>query len=177
MISLGPKVFAVDPSLTSTGWCLADIEDRSMTVHGVGRIIPPANGTVRSRSRNLARRIEEVIHANKHVRDYGDLSVVIEVPSSRASDRHQGHGFGLAVFGLSVGIVLGRLIEAVGSKHVIDVDANVWTGSRSKKARRDIALRHYPALADIKDPGMDVSDAVALAVWWAQVGRHKKASA
>lgn len=162
------RIITIDPSLTSTGWCLAmHDKHRAINVVSVGRILPTGRGCVRERARRIASDLIDVINEAKP-----DV-VVIEVPSGHVTSRHKGGGSGLATYGMAVGIVLNELIHAVGDSRVVDVEESAWTGSRSQGGRRKIALKHFASLRDITDPGRDVSDAVALAVWWVQVGQHR----
>ena len=118
--------------------------------------------------------VRDVIY-NRVVNVDQPLELVIEIPSGRVTTRHGGGGLGLAKYGFAVG-ALYQALEMLWGDQVHAVDEN-WTGSRSKETRQKIAYKQYPPLKRIKDPGMDISDAVSLAVWWAQIGRKKKRGA
>jgi Holliday junction resolvasome RuvABC endonuclease subunit len=170
------KVFTLDPSLTAVGWCSAEIDGMKVEVEHVGRVLPPKDGSIVERTRSLIGGVSSVLCD----RVIGDtlpvkLHIVIEIPSGRVSMRHAGGGAGLAKYGFAVG-ALYQSLDNLWGECVHAVDEN-WTGSRSKDARQKIAFGVYPALKRLKDPGMDISDAVALAVWWAQIGRRKQRGA
>jgi hypothetical protein len=169
------RVFTLDPSLTAVGWCAADIEDRNVEVRHVGKIVPPKQGTLIERTHALTEGVRTVIYDRVIEGAEITLEVVIEIPSGRVSMRHAGGGMGLARYGFAVG-ALYQALETLWGDQVHAVDEN-WTGSRSKETRQKIAFQHYPAMKRIKDPGYDISDAVSLAVWWAQIGRRKKKGA
>ena len=171
------KLFTLDPSLTTVGWCFAEAKGKTITVLNVGRIIPPKDGTVVERSQIVADKVKEVIFdkAVRPAKSDHALEIVIEIPSGRTTTRHAGGGYGLAKYGFLVGNLFQALAVLFGDQ-VHGEDEN-WTGSRSKKARQKIAFEHYAPLKRIKDPGMDISDAVALAVWWTQIGRKKRKGA
>jgi hypothetical protein len=170
------RIFTLDPSLTAVGWCSADIHGKEIDVVHVGRVIPPKKGGILERTHILTDGVRSVFYDRAlNGADNGKVEVVIEIPSGRATHRHAGGGYGLATYGFAVGALFAAF-EILWGDQVHGVNEN-WTGSRTKDARREIALRHYSALNRLKDPGYDISDAVSLAVWWAQIGRKKRKGA
>lgn len=168
------KIFTLDPSLTATGWCVADVMGHDIEVLGAGRIVAPKDGSTVDRTRTIVDGVRDVAFT-RSLTSGTEAEIVIEIPSGRVANRHTGGGFGLAKYGFVVGSIHQMLEILMGRDQVHAIDEGTWTGSRSKQVRKKIAVQHCNALKRIKDPGMDISDAVALAVWWAQVGRHKKA--
>lgn len=168
------KIFTLDPSLTATGWCVAEVTGHEIEVLHVGRIVVPKDGSTVDRTRQIIDGVRDVAF-KQSLPSAPYAEIVIEIPSGRVANRHTGGGFGLAKYGFVVGSIHQMLEILMGRDQVHAIDEGTWTGSRSKQVRKKIAVQHCNALKRIKDPGMDISDAVALAVWWAQVGRHKKA--
>lgn len=176
------KIFAIDPSLTASGWCYADTTGRDIDVLDAGRVAGASTdeGDPVERAGMMRDALVETFlnkAKNNIVRNGATvgIEVVIEIPSGRVTARNTGGGSGLSVYGFCVGVIYDRFAMLFGNDCMHAPSEAVWTGSRSKKARKKIALEHFGALDKMKDPGMDISDAVALAVWWAQVGRHKRA--
>ena len=168
------KLFTVDPSLTCTGWCWAQVHGTTpgkFQVSHVGRVVTPKTGPLDERVETLLNALRDIWFDNGGMLADGGL-VVVEIPNQRVWIRHAGGGYGLAVYGYTVGSVHAMFKGFVGADRVMAVDTN-WMGSRSKEQLRAMALKRYPALAHVKDPGHDVSDAIALGIWWDQLGRRK----
>jgi len=174
------RVLALDPSITAIGWCSADVEGHDIEVLHVGRVIGSKEGTTIDRTRALVDGIRQVslnVLAPRQDGFADPYEIVIEIPSGRVALRHTGGGYGLAKYGFAVGAICQMFEVCWGREAFHAVEESIWTGSRSKQARKAIAVKHYAPLKKLKDPGMDMSDAAALAIWWAQVGRHKRKGA
>ncbi len=175
------RVLALDPSITAVGWCSADVEGHDIEVLHVGRVVSPKDGTTADRTRVLVDGIRKVavnvLENQENLVTSRPYEIVIEIPSGRVALRHTGGGYGLAKYGFAVGAIHQMLEMCWGVEALHAVEESIWTGSRSKQARKAIAVKYHEALKRLKDPGMDMSDAAALAVWWAQVGRHKRKGA
>ena len=162
----------MDPSLTTVGWSASDVEGNKIENFHVGKISPPKSGSTVERVKKMLDDVKDVFYERVVNGIAGaPVEIVIEIPSGRTTMRHKGGGYGLAKYGFAVGS-LWQMFHIMYDANVHAVDEN-WTGSRSKDARQKIAFKHHPLMKRLKDPGMDMSDAVALAVWWAQIGRKK----
>lgn len=169
------NLMTIDPSLTCTGWCLASYTEKPgcLAVHHVGRAKAPASGPLDVRVGALMKSLSAVWF--DHSEEWSSQGkVVIELPSSSVSLRHTGGGHGLAVYGYTVGAIHMMFRSLLGENNVIGVDTN-WMGSRSKEKLYKIAVKKYPPIARLNDPGHDISDAVALAAWWDEIGQKKLA--
>jgi hypothetical protein len=100
-----------------------------------------------------------------------DLAILIEVTSGKVNaNRHGGGGAGLATYGDAVGALrtMVRLCFWGGFKHVqaMEFEENAWIRGMSKEKRQTVAMKYFPDLKELKDTGMDASDAAALAYWY-----------
>lgn len=161
---------AIDPSLTKTGWCVAEPRDQKIAVVESGGIKSdeklPLDERIFDVTEKLTYKLEKMLH--------DDSVVVIETPSVRATGRHKGGGHGLAYYGMAVGAVWLSMVHAMGKKKVVTVDADLWIGGRTKDQLWKIAISVHPLLVRVPDPGRDLSDAIALALWWHQLGQNGK---
>jgi len=167
------EILTLDPSLTCTGWCIADegAGPENIVVRRASRIVPDRQiptSDVPGRVRSVVSQVQHLIV--EHLFNEIDHLIVIELPSYRKMARHRGNGSGLALYGFLVGSVW-QMCELISGR-VRCVTSDKWTGGRSKEKRRKNACRYYKHLSKIKDPGFDVSDAVSLAIWWCQIGRR-----
>jgi len=170
------KVLAVDPSSSRTGYAVGLVDGSVFSVLCAGVIVPHPKQSSILRAEVSAWAVYEVVlgHRLPWVRHVGEngphvcARAVVEVPSARGSFRGTS-GAGLAVYGFAAG-VLWHSLDYLKERRIA-VTPEAWTGSRSKVARKQIALKWFPALAELKDPGLDSSDAVSLLVWAFQTGR------
>lgn len=98
-------------------------------------------------------------------REHGVNQIVIEGPapqSPRMGNRGQ------AAYGMAVGVIWARLRLLEIPLQVVAVD--VWTAKVSKAHQAACVASDFPEYAAMRkrDPGMDVADAIGLAVWWWQ---------
>ncbi len=155
-------ILSLDPSSTCIGYARFGGFDGG-TMLNAGRMVTPQKPSAYVRMVKLADDIVDLIREYNGPR----MIVIVEVPSGRVNHgRHKGSGAGLSIYGVAVGYLLGRLAN-------LDVDVrmileNEWTrGIPKDKRRESVAARHgsYRAIQD-KDPGGDISDAIALGEWW-----------
>lgn len=177
------KVLALDPSSSCTGWAVGFVDGKSFKILDAGRIVPPAKMNPIQRADFTADRIVDVRlgrYSKTIKRIFPPIPhccevAVVEVPSSRGSF-HGTAGSGLAVYGFAAGVVW-KSVEPAAVLRRIAVTPETWTGSRTKENRKRIALKWFPDLEKLSDPGMDVSDAVSLAVWAYETGILNRAEA
>lgn len=104
--------------------------------------------------------------------------VVIETTSGKVNrHRHKGGGAGLAIHGWAVGYILKLCDLLLEPIHVHRVTENDWTRGISKARRQLIVSQITSDYMKAKDPGGDVSDAIALGRWWFVEGQHRKPQA
>ena len=96
---------------------------------------------------------------------------IIEIPSGKVHLRHGGGGSGLAAYGFATGAIRQACRDQLGRENVYSPNES-WTGSHSKEKRKRVAMKAFPDLKSFKDPGMDISDAIALSIWWKEIGKH-----
>jgi len=154
----GRVVFAVDPSLTCSGWAAARVGPNGVVVFAVGLMRAKRGAdtafTMAGGVASAYRAVEAFAKAKIEV-------VVIETPSTRVNaKRHRGRGAGLARYGMCVGEVIGILRPL--APRLIEFGAGEW-GGHGKEKRALLAARHA-AWCEIagKDKGRDAADAVAL---------------
>lgn len=105
---------------------------------------------------------------------------VVEITEGKVSRRHgSGGGAGLAVYGMAVGAFWWAMHSVL--RVCIATTENDWTAG-VPKLRRSVVIRGlFPSYALIDDPGLDVADAIGLAIWyfdtatgpgWTTVGAH-----
>jgi len=101
--------------------------------------------------------------------------VVLEWTSGKVNvGRHKGAGAGLAVHGAATGALWREceawrrsLPAAMQSRTMIElVCENDWTGGVPKRCRQAAVTQEFAQYAPEDDPGMDISDALGLGLWW-----------
>jgi len=177
------RLLALDPSSTRTGYAWAVLTDTlrpkaTWGFTGVGAILPDrTKDPALVRIDAMCKKIFDMvmgIQADKEM----DLTIVIEVTSGKVNSmRHGGGGAGLATYGMAIGAIREtcRQIKRIGDFNVDlhSISENKWTGGHSKAKRNAVARKHCPLYTEAiqkKDRGGDVSDAIALAVWYMQIG-------
>lgn len=102
--------------------------------------------------------------------------VVIEIPSGKVNPkRHGGGGSGLSVYGYAVGTIqrMCKVVCATLGGRLVRVTGERWTGGHTKVKRRVVAEKVWPRLRQMKDKGMDISDAIALGQWWFDIVENR----
>ena len=153
-------LLVIDPGSRSVGWCFAGKDAFSpYRVKRAGKVVGP-KGDLDVRTDKIVEKTEEVI------KETNAAEALIEMPSGKVHLRHGGGGSGLAAYGWAAGAIWQLCRDRLGKDRVYVVKAEYWIGGHSKEKRRRVALKAFPGLEQIKDPGFDVSDAIALSVWW-----------
>lgn len=157
------KILTLDPSSTAIGYCFG----REGSVLDAG-VVTPAKKSAPAiqRIESMADQLGELITGSCIQR------VVIEMPSKHVNrGRHGGSGAGLAVYGMAVGFVWGR-VQSWGLGSNVDlVDPETWTHGRAKAMRILRVQAELPGYDPAKDKGGDCADAVCLMWWWFQEQR------
>lgn len=176
----------LDPSSTETGWAFAawyDSDPRNYRIAAAGKL---SGG----HSKDPYTRIEKQEAELQRLLDNGICDhVVVETSSGKVNrKRHKGGGAGLAIYGAAVGS-LWRLARAwrriTGNPRksavwladplpVYRFTEVEWIGGRSKETRQRIAARAWPGYNPDDDKDFNMSDAIALAVWYCTVHLPQK---
>lgn len=162
----------LDPSSSCIGWARVDYARSGVEydVVAAGRIVVPTklNGIKLGQEP----RIDYAAITTEELVDLVDPSViVIEVPSGKVGSRHRGGGSGLSIYGRAVGRIEEMCLRRPNAK-----THRLTPTSHTKKKRQAVALRAYPLLKFMHDPGKDISDAIALAVWFFDVHLKKESA-
>jgi hypothetical protein len=160
MSGSGP-ILSLDPSSTCCGYAVLAAD---------GRLIEAGVVTPVDKAAGSWSRVMEICEDVEALCNRWDPSVVlIEWTKGKVGRRHHGYGAGLAVYGAGVGAV-GRQVWLWAARRVdVTVEAvaeNTWTRGVPKADRAMAIDQEYPQLAGADDPGLDLHDAVGLAVWW-----------
>lgn len=154
----------LDPSSRAVGWAVFNYEaGAEFACKDAGELLA-AGKTTDARIDSLCHKVTELL------KSVNPDDVVLEKPSGMVHARHGGGGRGLSVYGYAVGRIEGAcLMWASGLANVIAISEAQSTGGHGKEKRKRVALGAWPRLANIKDWNYNVSDAIALGVWWLQV--------
>jgi hypothetical protein len=161
----GMRILALDPSSTCTGYAILD----DGRVKEAGRLrgktgLPPD-------SRVLAMRdgLREVLMEHR------PAVVVVELPVEKQYTTTPGKKSGFAVWGLAAGAIWTVAVDWAENEclaggpgaHVVHrVSNTLWTRGKSKDDRRIVAKGAMKEYDPANDPGGDMSDAIALGLWW-----------
>jgi len=173
-------IIGIDPSSTKTGW--------SLMVNGV--IYDAGEVHVKKRKQITPHRTTEIAQKLcSQLKRYsfstlvmkgagppyrpGQVTkeIIIEYPSAKVYGNRPGTG--LAIYGDAVGVVRSSLGNEFGGFEIHYVTPDTWCGGHSKVKRRMIAEKEWPTMADTKDSGGDIADAIALAVWFRDGGKSR----
>jgi Holliday junction resolvasome RuvABC endonuclease subunit len=149
------RYLSLDPSSTCVGWAVFTVEEGTI-----------AAGRIRGKGKAATGRIDALVDAVASLaKEHSIDSAIVEVPSGKVhAGRNRGGGSGLSVYGEAVGAI--RTALRLMGLVMHSVTAERWTGGHSKVKRRRVALKEYPALDGMTDGGGDISDAIALGVWY-----------
>lgn len=164
------KLLCIDPSSTRTGYAVFELPAPAALLDA-GYLTPsPRNIPAIERIFAMQNDLRELIHEVKPRR------MVIEITSGHVGRRHQGHGAGLAVYGMAVGVLLAECRAATVinvNVPVTTVEENDWTLGVPKKRRQVQVAMMFPQYREAmsRDDGADVADAIGLGLWWFDRGR------
>jgi len=169
-------ILALDPSSTCTGCALLD--DSEATLNGTPRLIEAGLiRPARPRARSFERVESMTVDVSQLLNTHSPNVILVEFPSTHTGARHQGAGFGLAVYGFAVGAMWQCcrqwLSDAAHSPRTVQASrgcscilADNWTRRVAKSVRqRQISLL-FPSYRAADDPGGDIADALGLALWY-----------
>lgn len=150
-------LLAIDPSSTCTGFAV--LTGPEVLVEA-GRLTPgrqTAPAIIR-----IATMREELIHL---IIEKTPNQIIIEIPSAHVSGRIRmpKQGKGMGVYGMAAGVLWAT---AVSLCQTATVDERTWTGCRKKEVRAREIAAIFPAYRKIKDPGLNIADAIGIGRWW-----------
>ncbi len=150
------KIISLDPSSTCTGFAVF-VDDYRLV--SCGKLLPCA--------KNKDDAFERIFDLCAQVKGlcitHAPGVAVIEWTSGKVGLRHKGRGAGLAIYGAAVGAIAGA-VHAYNCEFA-PVKENDWIKGRSKRTRQIEALQ-FKEYNPKEDRGYDVSDAIALGLWW-----------
>ncbi len=157
------KLLTLDPSSTAVGYCVATGPDhRQILDAGVLRPEKPEAPAV-ERILCLRRLVREL------AAEHATLNrIVLEKPSGKVhgKKKHAG-GAGLSTYGLAAGVIWAACMDFMGSVDDVElIDANDWTGGKSKEERAAAATAGLAGYNAEADKGLDCADAIGLSAWW-----------
>ena len=161
------KYLALDPSSSCIGWALMD-SGRRGKITDADRILAPRKGNYLYRVDWLIEQLKllMVTRLNPGPSWRWVDRVIIEIPSGRTHGRHRGRGEGLSVYGFAVGAIREACIAGSACGEVFSLTEAEWKSGQPKEKAIRVATKHYPEYAGMVDPGVDIADAIALAVWY-----------
>lgn len=158
------RLISFDPSSTCTGWAVMEPIERLLAC---GKIVFPHKAVLVDRLELLRVSVLGVLG------EHEPQEAVIEIPSARAWNK--GGGYGLAGYGMAVGVVLGACWQALEAVHTVTEDK--WTGRQPKEKRLMLVKALYAKeYSRHQDLGLDISDAIALGNWFLANKRISEAS-
>lgn len=163
---------ALDPSCWRTGYGVLRPDG---SLREAGLFSPKRSAT---RGSPFAAAAAQTVDLDDLLREFRPENLVIELPSPHVFSRHGGGGKGLTVYGFAVGLLVGPCLRAAELQRVgclIGVAPENWTGGRKKTESRAEVLATFPSVAATllaKDGGGDISDAIALGLWFQREGRQ-----
>lgn len=161
--------FGIDPSSTCIGVAVLDGSR-------VGWMMPIRA----SRSKSTVARIYALTKAFTGElqllrQKYPEALAAIEITSGKVAARHRGSGAGLGVYGMGVGAALWAAQTVLGPERVVPIEENGWTRGVPKLKRQAAIRAQFPEYerkyGKRGDAGGDVSDAIGLAMWLADMTR------
>lgn len=156
------RIIGIDPSSQCTGICVAECNERRITLVHLESIRAPSR---LSAIKRIGAMQSDLSAAMTH-HGPADLAVV-ETPGPRQRSR-------AAVYGMAVGACL-AVAWQLGIR-AVEAPAGVWTRRRKKFERAAIMAQQFSRYAEIAhtDPGGDIADAIGVVVWYVERERGKQ---
>jgi hypothetical protein len=152
------KLLSLDPSSQIIGYAVSVGPNIKLLDAGIITPTKKHKQTI-ERINDLSMQVYDLMARNI---DVANDKIVIEGPAKHVHGRLRGQGYGLAIYGMSVGhlyAVLSMKIEP------LLVPSDVWTRKRKKQPR--VALTHAEYKIDPDtDKGGDCADAICLAEYY-----------
>lgn len=178
------RLLALDPSSAAIGYALME---GPLSLIEAGRITPSAKklaamervrdlvsqlraGRITPSRRKSLSALDRVFDLVSQLRaEFPRLSpwrVIVEMPGRHQSKRsgHGAAGASLMQYGMACGAVWQMCLDLMPEGAVTTFLTSEWDSSKEKRA---LGVRsEFPQYGSIRDPGMDVSDAIALGQRW-----------
>ena len=165
-------ILSIDPSSTRVG--VAMLRPDETLAKGMLISPPTQSGGVKL---TAVERIEGIIARLHCSINLGSLlldAVLVETPSQHTHRYAKGSGgAGLALYGMAVGAVWQWCRGRFGPEIVHAVPVDEWASGSSAKRRTTHIRAQYPSVDWSKDSGADLSDAIAMGLWWMNRQRIK----
>ena len=159
-------LLSLDPSSTVTGWAALSFGGRLLE----GGLLKPNKKGIEPAAR-IDQMCKDLLVLLNEV---SPSEVVLEWPSGHTGRRHHGHGSGLSTYGIAVGAIWRTCVGWATDRHVSVhlVSENLWTAGQSKTRRAAGVRLFYEQYNPDKDPGLDLADAIGLALYFLGFRRH-----
>lgn len=160
-------VFSLDPSSTRTGWSIMQAPEQLVRFG----LLLPDNPRAASEVRisNMCSGLWDLLNY------WQPKTILLEYGSGKVNPRrHHGGGSGLQIHGISIGAIWREILawlryqppeDQIRTK-VHPIRENQWARSVRKEDRAVAIAAMFPEYNQADDPGLDVADAIGLAVWF-----------
>lgn len=170
------NLLSLDPSSTTTGYAVLNRTPK-LTLVEAGRL--RGKRTASAVSRVLAMRGELL----RVLAEFVPSTVLIEMPLGLQYTRHEQRKSGMAVWAGAAWSLWMVCVEWAGLQHkvygaekaIVPIANTEWTRGMDKDARQALVRTNCPKYSPKDDPGRDVSDAIALGMWWCQRNQPARA--
>jgi hypothetical protein len=162
-------IFAIDPGSIKTGWAVLELPERLIEA---GLLLPD------KRAAGAEFRIDSICISLWELLDkHRPATILLEWPSGHVGrKRHHGGGAGLSIYGAACGSLWRECVawrRSLPPEERIEVIIRLileseWTRGIPKQDRAAVVAATFPEYRPEDDTGMDISDALGLAVWYSR---------
>lgn len=159
---MGRLSLFIDPSSTATGYAVMNLVSLELLEGGIIR----PKGQEHALGRVLVMRAELL----QILQQFEPAEIVVELPLGKQWTRQQAKKSGMAVWAGAAWALWMVCFEWASIRagrtaaHAIGNDD--WTRGGSKQDRQRLVAALFKTYGPAKDKGMDLSDAIALGLWW-----------
>jgi Holliday junction resolvasome RuvABC endonuclease subunit len=164
------KLVSIDPSSTCTGYAVLD-RSKSLKLVEAGRLRGKKDQDAIGRMFAMREQLLEVLS------EFAPQVVIIEMVTEKQHTREPGKKSGLPIWGEAAGLLCGAAMEHADLVNASLVEAShctiypisniAWTRGKNKDERQMLVLAMFPHQYNAdSDSGQDMSDAIAMAIWY-----------
>ena len=155
------RLLALDPSTRCTGYAVLAHVGAGTALLDAGRLLPAKLAKPPlERMADMCDEISAIFREHEPI----TAAVIETAPGSPFLRRRRGHT-NLLTYATGVGMMLREVQVRLGRGATFNVSAGTWA-RKSKAHRQRVVAMSFPAYDAAADPGMDVSDAIALGLWF-----------
>jgi len=165
MTTTSPTALCLDSASIITGYAHLEIATQKLLGQGLLKA-KPASARADDRVRSILSDLPDLIRETK------PSVILCEMVVDKQYTRDHKKASGLPVLGMAGGAIWGYLLRYAETEddppQVIAISNTKWTGESHGKAGRqiEVAAQFHGQYDPEKDPGMDISDATAMGLWW-----------